>query len=78
MAVTVKVLALPTVNVALFALVMAGAWPKVTEAVPLLVPSLAVRVCAPPDFWVTVNVYTPASPLTKRGTPCNMPSTTPR
>src|SRR3954466_5378321 len=66
--VTVKVPAVATLKVALFALVIAGAWPPVMLAVPVIVlvtVSVAVMLWLPGLFRVALKVCEPLSPARK-------------
>ena len=66
--VTVKVPAVPTLKVALFALVIAGAWPPIMLAVPVIVlftVSVAVMLWLPGLFKVALKMCEPLSPAKK-------------
>jgi hypothetical protein len=64
LAVTVKLPAVPTVNVALLALVMAGGWSMV---------SVKLCVAAVPTPFVAVNVRLYVPPVPAAGVPLNTP-----
>jgi hypothetical protein len=62
--VTVKVPAVPTLNVVLFALVIAGAWPPLMFAVPVMdavTVSVAVMLWFPALFNVALKMCEPLS-----------------